>query len=102
MMPAVPYLQALKLEKEDLIQALGLSFTVSTVALAAGLLVRGGGLSLSVPLVGASLLALLPALLGMFVGQRLRVRMNIDTFRRAFFVGLLLLGMYLAAEALVR
>jgi uncharacterized protein len=29
-MPAVPYLQALGLTKEELIQALGLSFTVST------------------------------------------------------------------------
>src|SRR3546814_19967434 len=34
--PAVPYLQALALEKEELVQALGLSFPVSTVALAAG------------------------------------------------------------------
>src|SRR4051794_22842106 len=38
--PAVPYLQSLGLEKEDLVQALGLSFTVSTVALAAGLFRR--------------------------------------------------------------
>ena len=35
--PAVPYLQGLALKKEDLVQALGLSFTVSTVALAIGL-----------------------------------------------------------------
>jgi uncharacterized membrane protein YfcA len=35
--PAVPYLQALGLDKDDLIQALGLSFTVSTIALAIGL-----------------------------------------------------------------
>lgn len=33
--PAVPYLSSLGLAKEELIQALGLSFTVSTVALAA-------------------------------------------------------------------
>ena len=33
--PAVPYLQALDLGREDLVQALGLSFTVSTLALAA-------------------------------------------------------------------
>ena len=39
--PAVPYLGALKLDKEDMIQALGLSFTVSTVALAVG--ARGDG-----------------------------------------------------------
>src|SRR5439155_7006008 len=30
--PAVPYLQAIGLERDELIQALGLSFTVSTVA----------------------------------------------------------------------
>jgi hypothetical protein len=32
--PAVPYVQAIGLEKEELVQALGLSFTVSTLALA--------------------------------------------------------------------
>ena len=32
--PAVPYLQAIGLDKEELVQALGLSFTVSTLALA--------------------------------------------------------------------
>src|SRR3954465_14528870 len=35
--PAVPYLQALGLGREELVQALGLSFTVSTLALAASL-----------------------------------------------------------------
>ena len=35
--PAVPYLGALGLDKDDLIQALGLSFTASTIALAAAL-----------------------------------------------------------------
>src|SRR4029077_9232496 len=35
--PAVPYLGALNLDKEDMIQALGLSFTVSNIALAAAL-----------------------------------------------------------------
>ncbi|NWE73900.1 TSUP family transporter, partial [Pseudomonas gingeri] len=39
--PAVPYLQALGLNKDQLVQALGLSFTVSTLALAAGLFWRG-------------------------------------------------------------
>ena len=37
MIPAVPYLQALGLSRDQLVQALGLSFTVSTLALAAGL-----------------------------------------------------------------
>ncbi|KGU87326.1 sulfite exporter TauE/SafE family protein [Pseudomonas mediterranea] len=90
--PAVPYLQALGLSKDELVQALGLSFTVSTLALAAGLLWRGalGGGEL-----GASLLALVPALLGMWLGQWLRRRISAGLFRRVFFIGLGGLGAHL-------
>lgn len=90
--PAVPYLQALGLSKDQLVQALGLSFTVSTLALAAGLLWRGtlGGGELS-----ASLLALMPALLGMLLGQWLRQRISAVLFKRVFFIGLGLLGGHL-------
>ncbi|TWC11375.1 MULTISPECIES: sulfite exporter TauE/SafE family protein [unclassified Pseudomonas] len=90
--PAVPYLQALGLSKDQLVQALGLSFTVSTLALAAGLLWRGalGGGEL-----GASLLALVPALLGMWLGQWLRQRISAGLFRRVFFIGLGGLGAHL-------
>lgn len=93
--PAVPYLQSLGLKRDDLIQALGLSFTVSTIALAVGLS-RSGPVGASSPFVVASLLALVPALVGMFAGQSLRERMSVETFRRVFFAGLLLLGLYLS------
>jgi uncharacterized protein len=98
--PAVPYLQALQLEKEELIQALGLSFTVSTLALAGGLF-HAGAFAASPSLIGVSLLALVPALLGMLVGQMMRQRMSVETFRRVFFVGLLLLGLYIAVKQVV-
>ncbi|MDD0999950.1 sulfite exporter TauE/SafE family protein [Pseudomonas sp. TNT2022 ID1044] len=90
--PAVPYLQALGLSKDELVQALGLSFTVSTLALAGGLLWRGalGGGELS-----ASMLALIPAVLGMLLGQWLRQRISATVFKRVFFVGLGLLGGHL-------
>lgn len=90
--PAVPYLQALGLTKDQLVQALGLSFTVSTLALAAGLLWRGalGGGELS-----ASLLALAPALLGMWFGQWLRQHISARLFKRVFFIGLGVLGAHL-------
>src|SRR5215210_2501134 len=55
--PAVPYLQALALPRDELVQALGLSFTVSTIALAATL-IHEGVFQLSIA--GASLLALVP------------------------------------------
>ncbi len=90
--PAVPYLQALGLNRDQLVQALGLSFTVSTLALAAGLLWRGalGGAEL-----GASLLTLAPALLGLWLGQWLRQRISALLFKRVFFIGLALLGGHL-------
>ena len=87
--PAVPYLGALGLERDALVQALGLSFTVSTLALAAGLAWHG---ALPVGAVGASLLALAPALAGMALGGWLRARVRPETFRVGFFAGLLVLG----------
>jgi uncharacterized protein len=87
--PAVPYLQALGLTREDLVQALGLSFTVSTTALAAALGLRG---AFEVGNLALSCLAILPALAGMWVGQGLRGRIAPETFRRWFLICLLLLG----------
>jgi uncharacterized protein len=95
--PAVPYLGALNLGKEEMIQALGLSFTVSTIALAAAL-AAGGAFDLGD--VGASTVALAPALFGMAVGGALRGRFSERTFRLVFFGGLLVLGAHLASRAL--
>ena len=96
--PAVPFLQALGLTKDELVQALGLSFTVSTIALAAGL--AGDG-AYGATLAGTSLLAIAPALAGMALGQWARSRLRPETFRRWFFVGLLALGLYMAARGLL-
>jgi uncharacterized protein len=95
--PAVPYLQALDLDREELVQALGLSFTVSTVALAASL--AGAGMLGTGTALG-SLLALLPALAGMRAGQWIRRAVRPDVFRRCFFAGLLLLGGHLTLKGL--
>ena len=90
--PAVPYLQALGLNRDQLVQALGLSFSVSTLALAAGLAWRG---MLGTGEISASLLALVPALLGMWLGQALRQRISAVLFKRLFFIGMALLGGHL-------
>jgi uncharacterized membrane protein YfcA len=94
-LPAVPYLQAIGLERDDLVQALGLSFTVSTLALAIGLL-----RSDAYPVASAwlSLVCLAPSIGGMMLGQLVRRRIAPATFRLAFFVGLLLLGAYLVVR----
>lgn len=91
--PAVPYLQAIGLERDDMIQAQGLSFTVSTLALAVTLAGEGALRTTDLTL---SLVAVVPALLGMAAGQWVRLRIRPDLFRLCFFVGLLLLGAHLA------
>ena len=90
--PAVPYLNALGLARDELIRALGLSFLVATVALGLALGTRG----VWAPDVAvASLLALVPALAGMWIGQAVRRRVAPERFRRIFLLGLLALGLYL-------
>lgn len=90
--PAVPYIQGLGLDRNELVQALGLSFTVSTLALGAGLFWHG---ALGSGEMGASVLALIPALLGMMIGQWLRQRISAVLFKRMFFVGMAALGVHL-------
>jgi uncharacterized protein len=96
--PAVPYLQALGLEKDDLVQALGLSFSVSTVALAAGLTSAG---VFHLHVAGLSVLCTIPALAGMMLGQAIRARTDPTTFRLMFFLGLLILGVELAVQSVI-
>jgi uncharacterized membrane protein YfcA len=97
-LPAVPYLQALDLEKEELVQALGLSFTVSTIALAAGLAAHG---AFAMTAAAASIIDTLPALAGMAIGQWIRFRVRPETFRLIFSTGLLCLGADLVLRASV-
>lgn len=97
--PAVPYFNSLGLEKEELIQTLGLSFTVSTLALAIALTASG---EFKAAVAAGSFLALLPALGGMLLGQRVRDRLQAEAFRRWFFIGLLVLGAYMVVRAISR
>ncbi len=97
-MPGVIFLQAIGLPRDLLIQAMGMLFTVSTLALAISL--QGIGL-LTAELGGVSAVAVVPALIGMVLGQGLRRRLSEALFRRIFFVALLLLGLYIIADAVL-
>jgi uncharacterized membrane protein YfcA len=96
--PAVPYLQALGFDKDDLVQALGLSFTTSTLALAAGLTSHG---AFQITDAGTSAVCVAPAFVGMGIGQIVRARMDPATFRLLFLGGLLLLGGDLIARSIM-
>ena len=97
--PVGPYLQALGLEKDALVQALGLSFTTSTIALAAGLETRG---AYHMSAAGISILCILPALAGMSLGRWVRGKIDSETFRRLFLIGLLFLGSGLIFRSAIR
>lgn len=96
--PAVPYLQSLDLEADELVQALGLSFTVSTIALAAGLLWHGAAPTGTLM---TSVLAVVPALFGMAAGQSVRARISPQLFRRIFLLFLMALGLEMALRPLI-
>ena len=97
--PGVLYLQALALPRDVLVQAMGVLFTLSTVALA--LCLRGRDL-LSADLGLISTAAVVPALLGMVIGQRVRGRLSEARFRVVFFVALGAMGVAIVARALPR
>lgn len=90
--PGVLYLQAIGLSREALIQAMGVLFTLSTLALAAAL--QSNAL-LNADLGLLSTAALIPAVVGMAIGQRLRQSLSEQRFRQVFFASLLLLGAYI-------
>jgi uncharacterized membrane protein YfcA len=86
-LPLVPYLQMLRLERAALVQALGLSFTVATLALA--LRLHAGGLSVAAQ--AATPLALAAAFGGLAAGRLVRDRLSGPAFQRALslvFIGL--------------
>lgn len=91
-MPAVPYLQSLNFNKDELVQALGLSFTISTIALAIGLYVYG---SYKLDQLSLSTFAIIPALIGMWIGQKIRAKISPQRFRQFFLLFLIVLGLEL-------
>jgi uncharacterized membrane protein YfcA len=94
--PGVMYLQAIGLPRDRLVQAMGMLFTASTVALAAAL--QGSDLlGAQLGLISAG--AVIPAVAGMLAGQRLRRRLSEERFRRTFFVAVLALGAAIIARA---
>ena len=95
--PGVMFLQATKLSRDMLIQAMGMLFTLSTVSLA--LTLERNNL-LTIEQGTTSLIALLPAIAGMILGQRLRKKLPEQTFKKVFFISLLILGLYIVANKL--
>ena len=95
--PSMPFFQAIGMEKDELVQALGVFFTVATLALAFNLS-TAGLLDESTALPGV--VALACSFTGMVIGQAVRLRMQPETFRRWCLISMIFLGIYLAGTAL--
>src|SRR3954453_11601072 len=94
-LPSMPFMQAIGMEKDELVQALGVFFTVATVALAFNL-TSAGLLSAATALPGA--VAMAASFAAMFIGQAVRSPMPPDAFRRWFLIAMIFLGLYLAGS----
>ena len=90
--PLVMYLEALGLERGQLVQMMGIVFSVSTAALAVVLILHGA-YRLDAGYVSAA--AVVPAVAGMMAGARLRARLSPAAFRRWLLIALAILGLKL-------
>jgi uncharacterized membrane protein YfcA len=91
--PVVPFLQSLHLKRDDLVQSLGLAFTVSTLCLAVFL--QQNPIEAMPFDYKMALIALFPALVGMWLGTKIRYRIPEQKFRKVFFCGLVIFGGYM-------
>jgi uncharacterized membrane protein YfcA len=90
--PGTLYLQALGFARDRLVQAMGMLYLVSAATLALAMQFNG---LLNVELGILSLSSVVPAIIGMMVGQRIRQAISELWFRRIFFLALLGLGIRL-------
>ena len=95
-MPCVPYLMALKLDKNVFIQATNTSFTVSSLVMAIGLI----RLELfTVNVLKLSMVGLIFVFLGLKLGAKIRSQLSPDSFRMAALAMLFITALGLLLKA---
>jgi uncharacterized protein len=96
--PLMPYLQGLDIKPSELVQTLGVVLCATSVTLTLSLFKFG---LLDGPHAIVSAIACAPAIAGMWIGTRIRLRLSIEQFRLAVLWALLLTGLYTFASRLV-
>jgi len=96
-MPAVAYFNQLRLSRNDLVQMLGILFSLGTAVLGASLAGYG---DYEIELLVVSACAVVPAVGGMLLGQLARGKLSEQTFRRTLLIGLLAVGVHLLWKGL--
>lgn len=96
-MPSMPYLMALPLSRDMFIQAINLSFTLSSLVMAVGLTRLG---LMTVEAVVISTIGIACVWAGIRIGEKVRSRLSPEQFRLAVLVMLTLLGAVLIVRAI--
>ena len=96
--PGILYLQSMQLKRHALVQAMGLSGSVATISLGVSL---GGRGVLDHSLVIISCAMVIPALIGMWLGTRVRSKIDELLFRKLFFVSLSAIGVWIITSAVI-
>ncbi|MBX9942661.1 MAG: sulfite exporter TauE/SafE family protein [Reyranella sp.] len=91
--PFLPYMQSLDIDKDDLVQGLGILFVCIIGALTLALAHQG---ALHAGNVAGSFAAVVPTALGVWLGQKGRRALSPETFRRVFLLGMLAIGLHMA------
>ena len=94
--PGVMYLQAIGLPRDMLVQAMGMLFSLSTIGLAFALQKNS---LLNSELATISSLAVVPAIIGMVLGQKVRKSLSETKFRKVFFISIFILGVFIIVKA---
>ena len=94
--PGVFYLQSIGFKRDMLIQSMGILFTTSTLALFFSLQINE---FLTSKLVVWSSISLVPSIIGVLIGQKIRQWLSEKTFRNVFFFSLLVIGTYIIVIA---
>lgn len=88
-MPLFPYMMSLDLDPNRMVQAINLAVMIASAVLAFGLIATG---VMTVQLLGVSVLAVGPALLGVEIGAKARKRIPVSQFRLGALLVLLMMG----------
>ncbi len=95
-MPLFPYMMSLNLDPNRMVQAINLAVSIASVFLAVGLFSAG---IMTPGLMGASVLAILPALAGVKIGSRIRTHIPASQFRSVVLYVLLATGLLLLVRS---
>ena len=96
--PGTLYLQSMQLNRHSLVQSMGLSGSIATISLGASLGERG---VLSNDLLIISSAMIIPALIGMGLGAKVRSKIDEVSFRRLFFISLSTIGVWIVTSAVI-